>query len=248
MRIVLFLLASLALQAEERFALSLRGQPQEVTLYRAPGKATAALVFLPGDGGWRGFAVDMAKSLAAAGFDVYGWEIKRYLTGFTTSNAVLSEQEIQRDIGSFGQTLTRAGYRRIVLTGWSQGAAMVTLAAATPDAKAWLAGVVLLGLPESGVRGWRFADNLTYLTRGTPNEPTFPTPPSLPAVAPVRLTMIHSTADEYLPLTRARQLFELAKEPKHFTAVTARNHRYDGNQEEFLRILTREAQWAGGVQ
>lgn len=234
--------------AQERYRLTLRDQSQEVTLYRAPAKAATAIIFLPGDGGWRGFAVEMGASLARAGFDVYGWDVKRYLSGFTTSRGALTENDVQRDIGTFGHSLAKAGYQRLVLVGWSQGAAMATLAAAAPDAKAWLRGIVLLGLPERGVLGWRFADNITYLTKAEPDEPKFATAPALPNVAPVRLSMIQSTADEYLPLDKARQLFALAREPKRFTSVTARNHRYEGNQEEFLRLLAAQTRWAGGEE
>ncbi|MBY0506177.1 MAG: alpha/beta hydrolase [Bryobacteraceae bacterium] len=234
-------LMAATLWGEESLAWHLRGQPQEVTLYRATGPAKGAVLFLPGDGGWRGFAIDMARSLSKNGFDVYGWDVKQYLTGFTASQGPLSEKQMQADVEAMTQ---QVGVPKVVLIGWSQGAAMALLGAA---AKGRAAGVVLLGLPETAVRGWRFADNLTYLTKAEPNEPTFATAPWMEHVAPARLVMIQSTADEYVPLAAAKALFARAREPKHFFAVTARNHRYSGNQEEFLRILARETDWAGGA-
>lgn len=246
--ILLFLWAACLIpatgRAEERWPFSLRGQVQEVTRYRAAAPASTAVVFLPGDGGWRGFAVDMARSLAGAGFDVYGWDVKRYLSGFTSARGPLREGEIQADLAAWAQALRQSGYRNVVLVGWSQGAAMAALAAAHPDVKRWVPGVVLLGLPERGVLGWRFADNFTYVTKAEPNEPMFATAPALPQIAPVRVAMIQSTADEYISLDTAKQLYQQLKDPKRFVPVEARNHKYEGNQTEFLRVLAAQVRWA----
>src|SRR5262245_52087577 len=81
--------------------MPLRGQPQPLYFYPCT-KSTPDLpviLFLPGDGGWRGFAIDMAKSIARAGYDVYGWDVKQYLMGFT-GKTTLSEAEMAADTRS----------------------------------------------------------------------------------------------------------------------------------------------------
>ena len=226
--------------------LDLRGCSQAVYYYPAVGTRQASVLFLPGDGGWRGFAIEMAQTLAASGVDVYGWDVKQYLSGFTSRFATLTEKDIQADTAAIAARLGAAKNRRFVLVGWSQGAAMSVLASATPALHDLISGVVAIGLPESGVLGWRFADNLTYITRTEPNEPRFAAAPWIAAIAPLRFGMIHSTADEYVSVETAKRLFSLARDPKRIDFISARSYRYDGNRGDFLRILKDQVKWAAG--
>ena len=57
--------------------------------------------------------------------------------------------------------------------------------------------------------------------------------------------MIQSSQDQYTPLDEAKGLFALANQPKRFELVEGRNHRFDGNQEEFFRTLREGLQWVG---
>jgi pimeloyl-ACP methyl ester carboxylesterase len=226
--------------------IDIRGHAQDVYYYPARGAARGTVLFLPGDGGWRGFALDMAEELAGSGMDVYGWDVKRYLSEFTAAGTTLSQEAIQADTAALAEQLGATGSRKFVLAGWSQGAAMAVLAAATPEAHKVFSGVVVLGVPETGVLGWRFADNLTYVTKRAPSEPNFETAPCMAAIAPLRLAMIESTEDEYVSLEATKRLFSLAREPKRLTIVPARDHRYDGNRDDFFRILTEQVKWAAG--
>jgi dienelactone hydrolase len=226
--------------------IDLRGRSQHVYFYPAAAEAHGSVLFLPGDAGWRGFAVEMAKYLARSGFDVYGWDIKQYLSGFTTSRGTLSERDIQVDTAAMAGRLRTQPNARLVLVGWSQGAAMAVLAAADPPAQEFFAGVVALGLPESAVLGWRFADDLTYVTKADPKEPRFQTAPWIARIAPLRFGMIHSTADEYISTDAARQLFSLAREPRRLDVITAGNHRFSGSRDELFRKLNEQVKWASG--
>lgn len=230
--------ALLSGQAARPQAITVRGRPQVVRCYAAVGHQRAQVLFLPGDGGWRGFAVEMAETLARAGFHVCGWDIKEYLSGFTDGRATLREEDVQSDTAALARGL---GGGKWVLAGWSQGAAMSVLAAAANQDL--YSGAVAVGLPERGVLGWRWQDNLTYLTKAQPGEPQFQTERWLPKMAPLRLSMLYSSSDEYVSGEAARRLFARAAEPKRIRYVNARNHRYDGNQGEFLRALTEETAW-----
>ena len=229
-----------------RNVVQLRGQRQDVYYYPASGERHGSVLFLPGDGGWRGFAIEMAAELARAGMDVYGWDVKQYLTGFTSSRGTLSQKDIQSDTATVASSLGATPAKRFVIVGWSQGAAMAVLAAASAENQKFFSGTVVLGLPESGVLGWRFADNLTYITKAEPNEPKFSTGPWLPAISPLRFGMIHSTADEYVTADVAKRLFALAREPRRLDFITSKNHRYEGNRDEFFRILREQVKWAKG--
>lgn len=92
----------------------------------------------------------MTQKLAASGIDIYGWDVKQYLSGFTCGRTTLSEKDIQADAAILASRLGATQNRRFVLIGWSQGAAMAVLAGASPALQTLLSGVVVLGLPESG--------------------------------------------------------------------------------------------------
>ncbi len=228
-------------------AAVIRGQPQDVYFYPASStgaRGPARVIFLPGDGGWRGFAVDIARQVASAGYDVYGWDTKRYLMSFT-AQTTLSEADVMSDFRLMADWVAQGKREKIALMGWSEGAGLALLGAAPDRNKDVFAGLVALGLPDSTVLGWRRVDDLTYLTRKPPKEPTFRTEPYMLKLAPLPLVMIHSSRDEYVTEATARQLFAAAREPKRFELVKADNHRYDGNREEFFRVLREALVWIG---
>jgi len=234
---------TLGAQPAPQLSMTLRGRSQEIYSYgAASGKGAPKVLFLPGDGGWRGFAVDMAKAIAREGYDVYGWDIKKYLTDFT-NKTTLSEAEMIADIHEVARWITRDTGERPLLAGWSQGAAMAVLAAAAPQSEKAYRGVVAIGLPNAAFLGWRTVDELTYITRKKPNEPVFSVAPRLPEVTPLPLALIYSTSDEYITATDAKRLYDTAREPKRYFEVGARNHRYDGARSEFFHALSESLRW-----
>jgi pimeloyl-ACP methyl ester carboxylesterase len=221
-------------------ALMLRGQPQEVHYYPALDRKAGTLLFLPGDGGWRGFAVDIAKAAAGYGYDVLGWDTRVYLTGFTPG---LTEAQVAADFRTMAGVLASKAPDKTVVGGWSEGAGLALLAAAATENRAAFLGLVTIGLPERGFLGWKLADSITYLTRRDPNEPHFDAVPQLLRLSPLPLAMIHSSGDEYIKLDVAKKMFDSAAQPKRLFLVDARNHSYDGNQGEFFRVLREALEW-----
>lgn len=224
-------------------AFLLRGQRQDI--YYLPGarggqSASGKVLFAPGDGGWRGFAITMAKTVAAWGYDVYGIDTKQYLESFTGATT-LKEPEVMADFRTVAEWIGKGGC--VHLMGWSEGAGLVLLTAAAEENRRVVCGVVTISLGESSVLGWRTVDNLTWITKRQPNEPTFPSLPYLAKVSPLPLVMIHATGDEYTPPQAARKMFESAREPKRFSLVPARNHHFDGGQDEFFRALREGLEW-----
>ena len=136
---------------------------------------------------------------------------------------------------------------RSFCAGWSAGAGLTTLAAASPSKQGY-AGLIAIGLGESNILAWSLVDTLTYITKKQPDEPTYSVLPYLSQVAPLPLVMLQSTGDEYVPRGEARRLFAAAAEPKRLVEVTARDHRFGGGQAEFLRQLKDSLEWvaAGG--
>jgi dienelactone hydrolase len=227
-----------------RNTVVVRGQEQEIWYYPAQtsNRNSPRVLFLPGDGGWRGFAIDMAKALAAAGYHVYGWDIKKYLTGFTARTG-LRESNIADDTDQIARWISQGSGEKVVLAGWSQGAAMAVLAAASPAHRSAYAGVIALGLPDSGVLGWRWRDDLTYVTKRDPDEPTFSTLPYLRQLSPLPIALIYSSDDEYISAEAMNRLIASAGEPKRCIHVEAKGHRYDGARVELFRQMGEAVQW-----
>ena len=109
-------------------------------------------------------------------------------------------------------------------------------------------GVIGLGLPDMNELGWRWRDALIYVTHGLPNEPLFSAASVIGNVAPVPLAAIHSTNDEFVPLTEVERVLEAAKEPKKLWVVKAANHRFSNNLAEFDQRLLEAIEWLKGHQ
>jgi dienelactone hydrolase len=219
-----------------------RGQAQDIYFYPAQGTLRGSVLFVPGDGGWRGFAIDIAQVMAHAGYDVYGLDTKRYLESFTGKTA-LRETDVMND---FREIAVWIAQPKISLVGWSEGAGLCLLGAAAPEGKNLFTGLITLGLPAKTVLGWRTVDYLTWITKKTPNEPVFRSIDYIDRVTPLRLWMLQSTKDEYVSLDKSQELFAAASEPKRFSAVEAGNHRFDGNQKELFRLIGEGLQWLNG--
>ncbi len=224
-------------------AYLLRGRQQDVYYYPGQNEGRPLLgpvLFVPGDGGWTGFGITIAKQMASWGYDVYGIDTKRYLESFTDGNKTLSEADVVSDFRSLSEWVSPE--RSVLLVGWSEGAGLGLLGATNKKA---FRGFVAIGLGETSVLGWRTIDNLTYITKKEPNEPHFSSLPWLPRLSPAPLAMIQSEGDEYTALDAAKKLFAAAGEPKRWWLVRARNHRFDGAREQFFGALRESLEWIG---
>lgn len=239
---LMFSVASFA-QTAGKIAVTVRGQPQEVYYYPATGpKLNRKVLFAPGDGGWRGWAITLAQQLASWGYDVYGLDTKTYLTSFTGQTR-LRETDVMNDFRQVTQWITKGANERVTLLGWSEGAGLSVLAAANGENKRLFNGLITLGLGDDNVLGWTWRDNLTYITKAKPNEPVFHAKEYLPQVAPLPYLMLQSSKDEFVPFDEAKLLATAAREPKRISVIQANNHRFEGNVNEFYRQLREGLQW-----
>jgi len=233
-----------------KYPVLLRGVALDV--FHCPCPAGTAprrnpVLFSPGDGGWRGFAIDIAESLAYRGYDMYGIDTHAYLEAFT-GKTTLSPSDVREDYQTLAEWIVPRTSGPVTLLGWSEGAGLSLLAASGKNARSAFSGLVTLGLSTENILGWRRRDDITWLTKKNPDEPKFSARDYLPLVAPLPLLMIHSTGDEYTPVGEARELFSLAAEPKKFQVIQAKNHHFDGNVREFFRVLDEGLKWTESVQ
>jgi fermentation-respiration switch protein FrsA (DUF1100 family) len=219
----------------------LRGRPQTVRLYGSRG-ATPVIVS-SGDGGWTHLGPLVAEFLEGRGYFVVGFDVRAYLASFTSTVGTLSESDVQGDYRVLAGFASAGGGQRPLLVGVSEGAGLSVLAAADPQTRSAIAGVIGLGLPDINELGWRWRDAMIYLTHGVPNEPTFSTTALIGRASPAPVAAIHSTHDEFVPLAEVQRVLAAALEPHRLWVVDAANHRFSDNQPGLQRSLLEAIAW-----
>jgi fermentation-respiration switch protein FrsA (DUF1100 family) len=229
-------------QARERIVI--RGRAQTVSVFGQRGGR--AVVVSSGDGGWIHLAPEVASFLAARGFFVVGFDVKAYLESFTAGPATLRAEDEPGDYKLLVDFAARGSSGKPILIGVSEGAGLSVLAATDPRTREGIAGVIALGLPNTNELGWRWKDALIYVTHGVPNEPTFSTAAIADRVSPLPLAAIHSSHDEFVPVSEIRKIIDAARPPKRLWVVDASDHRFSGSLPEFERRLLEAIDWIAG--
>ena len=227
--------------AQNTMDLSIRGKSQQLHLY---GPSSGNPVILSsGDLGWAGLVVHVAEFLSSRGYYVVGLNSKAYLTAFTTKDATLDPRDVPRDYRLLIDLVRQKNAAKPVLAGVSEGAGLSVLASADPVNKAAIQGILGLGLPDQNELGWKWQDFTIWITKKTPNEPSFMVEDIIHKVSPIPLAEIHSTHDEFLPLDKAKALFARAGEPKKMWIIEAANHRFSDNRDELDRRVLEALLW-----
>lgn len=239
--IAMWTLMSVVVSPQTSRAISIRGRQQTLYVYGQP--LGDPVIVSSGDGGWIHLAPHVAELLARCGFFVVGFDVKAYLSSFTSRRATLRPEDEPADYRAVAQFASRATGKKPVLIGVSEGAGLSVLAASDPRTKAAIAGVVGLGLPDVNELGWRWPDALIYLTHQTPNEPTFSSAAIVSRLAPLPLAAIHATQDEFVPLSEVQAILRNARQPKQLWVVNASNHRFSDNLAEFDRRVLEAVDW-----
>jgi pimeloyl-ACP methyl ester carboxylesterase len=222
-------------------SILLRGHQQTIHIYGSPDGPP--IIVSSGDGGWVHLGPHVAQVLADRGFYVVGFDVKAYLASFTSGHTTVGIEDEPSDYRVLVNLARNAKPRKPILVGISEGAGLSVLAASDPGTKAEILGVVGLGLPDMNELGWRFRDSLIYLTHRAPNEPSFSAASIVAGVAPLPFAAIHSTHDEFVPLSDIRNTMERAAEPKRLWIVQASDHRFSDNLAEFDQRLVEAVEW-----
>jgi fermentation-respiration switch protein FrsA (DUF1100 family) len=226
---------------QERRTINLRGHEQVLHLYGTRGKTP--VIVSSGDGGWFHLGPHVAEVLSSNGFFVVGFDVKAYLESFTSDGTALRVEDEPGDYRTLIDFAAGDLGHKAILIGVSEGAGLSVLAATNPGNKKAIAGVIALGLSDLTELAWRWEDMVIYLTHGSPHEPMFSVKAVVARMSPVPLAAIHSTHDEYVPLSEAEQVLECARAPKRLWIVNAANHRFSGNVDQFDRTLLEAMAW-----
>lgn len=223
--------------------MTIRGQQQKIYFHRAEGaEPHRKILFAPGDGGCRGFAITITEELAKAGYDTYCVDTRRYLESFT-GPPLLSTTEIASDFRQMARWIQQGGQEHLVFIGWSEGAGLGLAATADAANQAIFDGLVAIGTPEENILAWRWRDIGASITKKVPHEPTFKSAEFMSKVSPLPLFVIASTSDEYVTPEATRELFSAARQPKRLVVINARDHKYSGNTDAFFRALREGLNW-----
>lgn len=222
-------------------SIVLRGMTQQLQIF---GNSSGDPVILSsGDLGWAGLVTHVAEFLSARGYYVVGFNSKAYLSSFTTKNGTLNPRDVPGDFKTLIDYVRQTSRVKPILAGVSEGAGLSVLAATEPVVKSSIVGVLGLGLPDQNELGWKWQDFTIWITKKTPDEPSFMVEDFIHKVSPTPLAEIHSTHDEFLPLEQAKVMFARAGEPKRMWIVEAANHRFSNNREELDRRILEALQW-----
>jgi pimeloyl-ACP methyl ester carboxylesterase len=223
--------------------VTIRGQSQTIYFYPAQGTGRhRKILFVPGDGGWRGFAITITEELARDGYGVYCVDTRRYLESFTRPVG-LTTADISSDFAEMARWIQQGGQERLLLVGWSEGAGLGLAATANAVNQSIFEGMVAIGTPEYNVLAWHWTDIGAEITRTLHHEPTFKSADFMAKVSPLPLFLIASTSDEYVTPGATRELFAAARQPKRLVSIETRDHKYSGNTESFFRALQEGVNW-----
>ena len=221
--------------------VTIRDQQQSLHLYGTRGGIP--VIVSSGDGGWIHLGPAVAEFLSSRGFFVIGFDVRAYLSGFTTGGSTLRPEDVPGDFNALVQRARGSGGKKPILVGVSEGGGLSLLAASNNELKPEVAGIIGLGVPSRTELAWRLKDSLIYLTHKTPDEPMFLTASIVDKVSPLPFAAIHSTNDEFVPVADIQNIFAHARDPKRLWIVAASNHRFSSNQQEFQSRLLEAIAW-----
>ena len=218
------------------------GPPLEFQLYQQEHATNQPLVlFASGDGGWSPFCADIAAHIAATGVTVVGVDIKSYLMSFASPQKPISAEDLTSDYNAMARiALAQPGIdvkAPLVLAGWSLGASYSVIVATQPEFNVPVNRIIAISLPLYGERAWKPTDSIIYFTHGTPSEKLFDARQYLKKLNQTPIVFLNATDDDTSPFREAQSLYAEAAGAKHFYAVKAKGHHFEGGEKEFYEDL-----------
>jgi dienelactone hydrolase len=217
-------------------------RPVPLHLARRPGSEAEPLVlYVTGDGGWRGADPLVFRALVQWGYPAVGMEAHDYLDHLgdleqrATPRHVAADyrhliRQVRRQLGLSATTAT-------VLVGFSRGAGLAVLAAGQRALRPRLLGVVAMALTDE-------EDELALEAAPDSARPAIINPYRLlPAVGSLPLVVIQSTRDSYVTAAAARPLFGPDTPSRRLIMIDSDGHTFGGARDHLLDALRSSLQW-----
>lgn len=229
----------------------LHGQPLDLHLAvpARPAPGAPLVLYASGDGGWFGAAVDMFQQLARAGYPVAGFSSRAFLKIQRPHGGLVNAAQLAADyktiVGHARAQLRLSDANRVVLTGWSRGAAFSVLAASDPSVRGQVAGIIAIGLATgedlANVSDDDATDDGQASEDGGPSR--FDNYATIARLGPLACAVIQASHDNYLPAADARRLFGPDTDRRRLYAINAKNHRFSGGKVAFDAALLDALHW-----
>jgi dienelactone hydrolase len=243
--VLLWWVPSAGAASTDKLDVAVRGRTTTLTIYRPKGTPRGTIVLGSGDVGWVGLAVSEAEELSAAGYLVAGFNVRQYLSAFTSGKDHVTPADVPADLRAIADNLRSRQLlvHPVVIAGVSEGAALAVLAAAEPKNHGWIDGVITVGLPMTAELAWHWSDLWAAATKKDADEPSFTVADFLARVAPVPLWMIQSRKDEYVPPADYEKFRTIMKPPAQLVLIDAANHRFTDRRPELTRAVAAGLDW-----
>jgi pimeloyl-ACP methyl ester carboxylesterase len=232
----------------QRSHVAVRAREVRVTYVRPvePRHPGYFIVFATGDGGWLGTSAALFTHLAEQGYLMAGVSSpevlnrsqkprRRFSPAQATATLANLFAQIRRDLGVDAPA-------SMIAVGFSRGASIVAYTAINQRLHVGLAGAVAIGLTREDdyVRAptGRRRHELPVDEQGR-----LQMYPPLASVTGIRLAVIQSTRDHYVPAAESRKLLGPDTATRRLYAVAARNHMFGGSRDELLRDLDDALSW-----
>jgi len=125
----------------------------------------------------------------------------------------------------------------VVLAGWSLGAGYSVIVATQPELTFPVGRILAISLPMYGELAWKASDAIIYVTHGTPHEKVFDVHQNLKKLKQTPIVFLNATSDKNAPFHEAQSLYDAIPGAKHFYAVKAKGHHFEGGEKEFYEDL-----------
>ena len=203
---------------------------------------TVKVILASGDGGWRGFDDEMAGTAGVMGLRCVRSEHASVSASLGATRHCL-RRRLSEDFGAVAAAVSDAGGARVMLMGWSAGAALVVLAGARTSEQAAVGGGGCGFAAKEGELGWHWSDTLTFLPFVKWRGPFFSCLDYVPQVAPLPLLLIQSSRDRWVPDEDRQELFQVAIRPRRRVLLHGGGHSFPGARAEFFEELRSGFRW-----
>jgi fermentation-respiration switch protein FrsA (DUF1100 family) len=239
---------------EQRETITLHKRPVEVHFARRKGEPSGAplVLYVTGDGGWRGADPLVFRTLVQWGYPAAGMEARGYLDHLGDLERKATPRRLAQDyariVAQGRRVLGLAASTPVVLVGFSRGAGLAVLAASERRLRRNLLGVVAVALIKE-------EDELSL------NEATEPgvgeTDPGstdtinpyhlLPRLGSLPVAVIQSTRDRYVAAADARRLFGTDTPSRRLVPIESDGHTFGGARDKLLEALRESLVWIAGT-
>jgi len=215
-----------------------------------PPTATSGplLLYVTGDGGWRGKDLETYERLRRLEQPLAGFSAPDYLDHLRGGADSLSPSGLAEDFADIAklarERLALPPSTDVILVGVSRGADLVVVAAAEPELRASVGGVLAVALTDQEEYVRHRPRRLFHPGSHEAEQPLEMVKP-YDCIERVRapLCVIQSTNDQYMPAAKARETFGPDAPGRQLIAIPSRNHSFSDRRDALYDAMRRSIQW-----